>query len=294
MNMPSKISQKIKQIRGSVPYIGLWKSLLRFAPYQFNYPSQFYKSNLRGEYLSALCSDIITESMDYEWSSQEISRTIYTFWHQGINKAPNSIQMTADLLKNNSPNDINIVMLDRENMEDYVDLDESIIQKFDSGFLYPAHFSDILRFSVLFQNGGLWIDAGTYFFSGIDEMFTGRMRSLRDDDARISRKYASLGRWSPQVWFGRKSDPFFSIVSRCLARVHLSKYPVEYLIMDELLDLVVQKSSIIGSELERSRKINDFSGLQKCILSGNLSSSPCQDYPVGKLSYKNDTKMPYS
>ena len=51
---------------------------------------------------------------------------------------------------------------------EYISFSDVIVQRFNEGKITLTHLSDILRAKLLYQYGGLWLDA-TYFIS--DERF---------------------------------------------------------------------------------------------------------------------------
>lgn len=59
---------------------------------------------------------------------------------------------------------MNIIIINKYNLDKYVKLPSYIIEKFNNGTFSMTHFSDIIRFAILFKYGGYWIDS-TYFIT---------------------------------------------------------------------------------------------------------------------------------
>lgn len=89
---------------------------------------------------------------------QESSNYVWICWFQGIEKAPDLIKACINSIKKNMP-DRNIVILTDENIKDYVQLPDYIIEKYNKGIIPKAHFSDAIRIELLCKYGGIWIDS---------------------------------------------------------------------------------------------------------------------------------------
>lgn len=85
-------------------------------------------------------------------------KNVWVCWFQGIDNAPEIVKAcvltTKNMFKNNE-----VIILDRNNFMDYVTIPEYILNKWKDGVISNAHFSDILRAALLFEKGGIWIDA---------------------------------------------------------------------------------------------------------------------------------------
>jgi len=110
----------------------------------------------------------------------ELPREIFVFWYQGIQEAPDIVTACIRSIQRNS-NGHKINLLDKSNYLSYVHIPQHIIDKFQKGLIGPAHFSDVIRFNLLNQRGGLWIDATCYVSLPLpDEIFTSDFYSLKD------------------------------------------------------------------------------------------------------------------
>ena len=115
-------------------------------------------------------------------------------------------------------------------------------------------FSDVLRFSLLAENGGLWLDASIMVTRPINyreimarEFFTIR---LKKDPA--NRRIITRGRWSiPVIGVSRKGEKLV-----CLTRNSLYKYwreeknVIHYFLTDYLIELIFQRESDLKEKLE--------------------------------------------
>lgn len=99
---------------------------------------------------------------------------VWFCWIQGIEHAPDLVKRCLESLKKNLGNKT-IVIIDQDNMFDYIQLPEFIVEKWRKGTLGAAHFSDLIRLQLLIRYGGYWIDATVYctdakLLNNIDEL----------------------------------------------------------------------------------------------------------------------------
>lgn len=83
------------------------------------------------------------------------------FWYQGFEQAPELVHICYESIKRNFP-ERQIILLDKDNIKEYIDLPVYIWEKFHSGHISFAHFSDLIRLSLLIRYGGTWIDSTVY------------------------------------------------------------------------------------------------------------------------------------
>lgn len=89
-----------------------------------------------------------TTNKDYVW----------VCWFQGIDSAPDIVKTCVNSIINMYSNK-NVIILDKNNFKDYVVIPKYILDKWGRGTITDAHFSDILRATLLYELGGIWIDA---------------------------------------------------------------------------------------------------------------------------------------
>ncbi|MBR6017175.1 MAG: capsular polysaccharide synthesis protein [Paludibacteraceae bacterium] len=86
------------------------------------------------------------------------SKYVWVCWFQGIENAPLLVQRCVDSIKRNNA-DKETILLTENNMGQYVDFPDYILQKYRAGKMTRTHFSDILRLHLLSRYGGVWIDS---------------------------------------------------------------------------------------------------------------------------------------
>lgn len=90
------------------------------------------------------------------------NQTAWSLWLQGENCAPDIVKVCLASVSQGLPS-FNQVVLDANNLDDYVTLPKSIMDKYNEGKICSAHFSDMVRIELLTQYGGVWSDATVYF-----------------------------------------------------------------------------------------------------------------------------------
>ena len=87
-------------------------------------------------------------------------KTIYLLWFQGFDNAPEIVQKCVDSWKYYN-SDWNIVLLDENNLINYINLHDYIVDIHIKS-IEKCHLSDIIRCILLNVYGGLWVDATTF------------------------------------------------------------------------------------------------------------------------------------
>jgi hypothetical protein len=86
-------------------------------------------------------------------------KTIYILWFQGFDNSPEIVKRCINSWKYYNP-DWNIVLLDENNLRDYVKIKEYI--DISKKKISLAALSDIIRIILLNSYGGLWVDSTTF------------------------------------------------------------------------------------------------------------------------------------
>lgn len=96
-----------------------------------------------------------------EDASKETPKIIWWCWLQGEDKAPSLCKAALASLRKNYP-DYDVRVVTSENLHDYVHMPSFIDEKFKSGEMAAAHYSDVLRTLLLIEHGGVWIDSTVF------------------------------------------------------------------------------------------------------------------------------------
>lgn len=94
----------------------------------------------------------------------ESSNKVWICWFQGMEQAPELVKKCYRSVRDNMPNK-EIILITSDNLKQYVQFPEYIIDKWEKGQITHTHMTDLLRLELLIRYGGLWLDA-TVFCSG--------------------------------------------------------------------------------------------------------------------------------
>ena len=109
----------------------------------------------------------ILNNLKLDYKEETVEKNIFVFWWDGFDSAPVIVRKCIDSVKANFSG-YRIILISKENFKEYTDIDSIIISDFEDGKISIQTFSDVLRFNLLKNNGGMWIDSTIYFFNRYD------------------------------------------------------------------------------------------------------------------------------
>ena len=169
--------------------------------------------------------------------STKIPKIIWTMWQQGEDQMPETVRASMKTIKDFAKrNGCEFHLLTDKNLIDFIDIPADIIEKYKRKELVAANYSDIIRFSLLYQYGGIWMDA-TLFVSphATVEMIEGDFFSLNHPPVYPEQMERTIGdfKWSGFFIAGQKGGSHFKHI-RDLYIYYVRKYPIfiHYLMVD--------------------------------------------------------------
>ncbi len=102
--------------------------------------------------------DLLFNHISETKTSSEYQNCIWQLWLQGLGNCPEIVKICMDSVKKYA-NGRHIIILTKDNINDYINLPDFIWDKYNKGMISHAHFSDIIRVYLLAKYGGTWIDA---------------------------------------------------------------------------------------------------------------------------------------
>lgn len=89
------------------------------------------------------------------------SKVIWFCWLQGMEQAPELVHVCYDSLYRwlVKVNGYRLEVIDGKNWNEFVELPEYVVRKWEKGRISAANFSDLLRLELLIKYGGTWIDS---------------------------------------------------------------------------------------------------------------------------------------
>ena len=136
-----------------------------------NYPgfkSLFYKvDKVKTAGAMKILDKVVTESgLKEKYSNIDISKLnptgnrVWMFWYTGFETAPPLVKKCLEEAK--KVKDIDLVLLDKNNLEDYFTFESNIRELFQNGSIPLVKLTNIMRTQLITRHGGLWCDATVY------------------------------------------------------------------------------------------------------------------------------------
>ncbi len=126
---------------------------------------EFVKKYIKNNY-----NNIIEKykKIDEELEKIKEDSPIFVLWWQGEKNAPEIVKSCINSIKRNAGKH-KVIIITEKNYNKYVDMPDYIIEKVNNGKMTITHLSDILRVSLLYKYGGIWMDATLYLTNNLDE-----------------------------------------------------------------------------------------------------------------------------
>lgn len=135
--------------------------LITHKSYTTNWDNYYYRKLLK-KYNKEL-----TETL--QELPQEKGNKVWFCWLQGIENAPDVVKLCYSQARRILKNKKELVLITKDNFNEYARLPEWIIEKWNAGEISNTHFSDLLRLELLIANGGLWLDSTAYLTEDIPD-----------------------------------------------------------------------------------------------------------------------------
>lgn len=126
---------------------------------RFNYCIRFLESKIP-----------ITMAEKYEYRNLEKVQgklKIFVMWLQGEDKMPEVVKKCWESIKMHATSVGTPILITKDNLQEYLELPDYILQKVNEGRISFTQFSDIVRSGLLSKWGGVWIDSTVFLSSDI-------------------------------------------------------------------------------------------------------------------------------
>ena len=143
---------------------------------------------------------------------EPIGNNVWIFWYSGFETAPLIVKKCVKSIEKNK--DINLILLDKNNFENYFDFAPHLKKLFESGDLTIQDLADILRTQLLAKHGGIWCDA-TVFITHND--FLPSLRNSYFYSGSYTPNWLfTKGKWTSFFIAAGKGNPLVSALSEAL------------------------------------------------------------------------------
>jgi len=123
------------------------------------------------------------------------SPIVWQLWLQGVEKAPDVVKMCMKSVDKYC-SEFEIIRLDENNIHNFIELPDFIINKKRKGIISNTHYSDIVRVYLLEKYGGIWIDATVLLTGKIpDKLYLSDFFSFTVPDNHKMREFHLASSW---------------------------------------------------------------------------------------------------
>ena len=161
---------------------------------------------------------------------------IWIFWWQGIQGMPDIIYKCIESIKRNAGKH-SVILLDKDNCMNYVEMPDYILEKLKTQRISITHFSDALRFQLLYSNGGIWVDASLFALGDFTKDIKGSFYTIRH--GRFADSHVCMGLWSTFFLAAGKGNSFMMLVRDVLFEYLKNE---EIMITYFLIDCIMAKA----------------------------------------------------
>jgi hypothetical protein len=218
---------------------------------EFSQRSTEKKHRWSEAYLDKLLAPMISRyEQDTDVGQYEPNAPIWVCWWTGEETAPALVKRCLESIRKNA-NGHPVHLITRENYLQYLDIPDCILDKLNNGTMCVANFSDYLRFSLLAQYGGWWLDATIYCTQQLPESIF-KMSLFTCKGRTGPSNYYSDYRWTSFCIGSYRGN----IATRFLKEafeIYWSKNTVsiDYLLVDYLIGLVYRKNAMVRDLLDQ-------------------------------------------
>jgi hypothetical protein len=164
---------------------------------------------------------------------------VWFCWWQGEENMPELVKICYQQLKK-TKGAHSIILITEDNYTEFISLPDYIERKVKDKAITLTHLSDIIRVLLLYQYGGLWIDATIYNFQQLPdfgnetEFFT--LKRLKDND------YVPECRWTGFLVFANKGNLLFEYLKDMLFKYWEEENRLGYyFLIDYLIAIAYEK-----------------------------------------------------
>lgn len=164
---------------------------------------------------------------------------IWVLWWQGLDEAPSIVKLCINSMKKNIEKK-EIVIITKNNFEKYINLPQFIIEKFNNGNISIQHFSDIIRFYLLYYYGGLWLDATILMKDKLDNnIFDYKFYSIKRE--KKDERYIAGYRWTGFVLASKPQNILFKYLLN-MQLIYWKKYTIiiDYVLFDYFINYLYE------------------------------------------------------
>ncbi len=141
---------------------------------------------------------------------------IWVMWWQGLEdpSTPPIVRACVESVRRHA-NGRNVYLITKDNLKEYINLDQIILDKFGKGDITITMLSDVIRFALLYEYGGMWVDATVYLTDGLDVSIENyQFYTIANKDVTPVRN------WTIYFIGGVKKNPLFLLMNQAFVDMY--------------------------------------------------------------------------
>jgi len=237
-------------------------------------------------------SDFVTKHNTTTLPHGEIPKKIWICWWDGVDKMPpivkacyNSVLLHADGFQ--------VTVITKHNYNDYTSIPCHIMEKVNNKTMTLTHFSNIIRVSLLYRHGGLWLDA-TYLVTSTINLNNNSFFTI-NNVASYNARNISKGRWQGNCIATVPNFYFFEFVFEFLCE-YWRKYSflITYHLYDYSINLAYDSFPIVKQVFDGICPINKNDILKdnlKYEYEPHIFKKAIEDTVFHKLTWKHNSAV---
>lgn len=249
---------------------------------------------MKNNYINTIVSEnILTKKI----KKQIDSNCIWIYWAKGWNNPPEHVEFCKNSVLKNA-NNRNVILISDENYRDYVNIPDYIERKKREGKITITHFSDILRFSLLADYGGLWLDASMFVMRPLKDhyIYKRSFYTIRLKEDITNNRIVSKARWVGSCMGSNTNNHKIFLLGRNFFFEYWKKevYLIHYHLIDYFFDIIFKLDRSLKKDLLENEYIDQgIYELYKDINTTNLNILDKEIYlktDIYYLSWKKEYK----
>ena len=237
----------------------------------------------------------------------ESDATIWVCWWDGEESMPKLVNACYNSIKQYAGTHP-VKLITKHNFRDFISIPEYILEKVNTGIMTVTHFSNILRANLLYDYGGIWMDATILVLKNISlenlPFYTLKAPAKKSSSVTLTRfsgisnlsmhlhdkSNPQISRWSGFLFAGRKHSIVFEYMREILyAYWKDHNDQIDYLLYDYTIALGYDNISIIKKLIDNV----PCSDAEKFVLEKNMNTEFSEEkfaqyalIPFHKLTWK--------
>lgn len=178
-------------------------------------------------------------------------KNVFILWIQGIESAPEMVQACYKTMKRYITGDEVLHVIDMNNLLEYIDMPNYILEKYNSGIITHQSFSDLVRLHLLYVYGGVWLDAYSFMVAPIPQQwFEYPFYSVKKEG--LFNMFVSNGKWGIYAISAKSRSNFIhSVLSKYYKYYNKYDILIDYLLIDYFIQFEYENVEYVREMIEK-------------------------------------------